>query len=68
MSDDGKPFELNLRARRIYNVTNAHDELRKIDKMESNPEEDTIIIFDLSSEEAYKHILRQVCSSTMACL
>ena len=60
MSEYRPPFHLNLRARRMFNVKNAHDELRQLDRMDPDPTLDKIIVFDLSSEEAYRHILRQV--------
>lgn len=53
-------FSVNVVARRIYNVENAHDELRQLDRMEQDPTAQKVIVFDLSSEKAYKDILRQV--------
>ena len=47
-------------ARRIFNISHAHDELRQLDRMETDPIAERVIVFDLSSEQAYKHILRQV--------
>ncbi|XP_045204260.2 glutamate receptor 3-like [Mercenaria mercenaria] len=56
----GHPFNVKLVARRLYNVTHAHDELRQLDKVESDQDKHKFIVFDLSSEKAYRHILRQI--------
>lgn len=53
-------FTINVVARKIYNIQYAHDELRQLDRMEQDPAVQKVIVFDLSSEQAYKHILRQV--------
>ncbi|KAL4229867.1 Glutamate receptor 2 [Mactra antiquata] len=56
----GPTFNAKIIARRIYNVTHAHDELRQLDRMESDKEVQRFIVFDLSSEQAYRYILRQI--------
>ena len=56
------PFDVKIVARRLYNITHAHDELRSLDKVETDQDKHKFIVFDLSSEKAYKHILRQVNS------
>lgn len=57
-------FTFNVVARKIYNVKNAHDELRQLDKMEQDPTAQKVIVFDLSTEQAYRDILRQVRNYT----
>lgn len=59
-SEGGHPFHVNVVARRIYNVEYAHDELRQLDRMDPESIDPKVIVFDLSSEQAYRHILRQV--------
>ena len=65
MSEGGRPFRVSVLPRRIHNIRNAHDELRQLDRMETDPTLDKIIVFDLSSEEAYRLILRQVVCSLL---
>ncbi|KAH3717766.1 hypothetical protein DPMN_060562 [Dreissena polymorpha] len=56
----GSDSHVHVLARRIYNVENAHDELRQLDRMDPDVSTDKVIVFDLSSEFAYRNILRQV--------
>ncbi|XP_059150176.1 glutamate receptor 3-like [Physella acuta] len=44
---------------RLKDLTDVHDELKMIDKMDSSSEFKGIVL-DLSSEEAYKTVLRQI--------
>ena len=53
-------------ARRIFNVAHAHDELRQLDRMETDPTVNKVLVFDLSSEQAYRDILRQVRVITLS--
>lgn len=46
--------------RRLRDVTNAHEELRYLDKS-TGDEETKNILLDLDSESSYYTILRQVC-------
>ncbi|XP_052245576.1 glutamate receptor 2-like [Dreissena polymorpha] len=56
----GSDSHVHVLARRIYNVENAHDELRQLDRMDPDVSTDKVIVFDLSSEFAYRNILRQI--------
>ncbi|XP_052792191.1 glutamate receptor 2-like [Mya arenaria] len=60
VSEAGREFHVQVVARRMFNVENAHDELRQLDRMETDPTAQKVIVFDLSSELAYRHILRQI--------
>ncbi|KAK3606415.1 hypothetical protein CHS0354_042068 [Potamilus streckersoni] len=50
--------QITVIARRLYNVENAHDELRQMDRMVMDDEK--VFVFDLSSERAYRSILKQI--------
>lgn len=58
--EGGHQFNVKIVARRLYNIEHAHDELRQLDKMETDQEKHKFIVFDLSTEKAYRNILRQV--------
>lgn len=64
----GATFNPKVIARRIYNVTHAHDELRQLDRMETDKDVQRFIVFDLSSEQAYRNILRQVKKGYLECI
>ena len=51
---------LIIRARRINNVDDCYDMLRKIDHRDPLPKR---IVLDLSSRAAYENVLQQVCRS-----
>lgn len=44
--------------RRLPDVFNAHEELRKLDKMETDNHK--LVVLDMSSDSAYRSILKQV--------
>ncbi|KAL5012642.1 hypothetical protein ScPMuIL_011193 [Solemya velum] len=49
---------VSFKFRRIPDVFNAHEDLRKLDKMETDKPK--LVVLDMSSDAAYKSILKQI--------
>ncbi|WAR00270.1 GRIA2-like protein [Mya arenaria] len=58
---ESKRYKATVRMRRLVDVYNAHEELRALDKLgEAENHTDRLILLDLSREEHYHSVLKQI--------